>query len=175
MDVHTTNYTLCAYQREGYKTFAEETIIPDIKVLLGYLADIEKQTDYKTKIICGYEAGCLGYTLYHQLTAKGYECVILAPTKIPSLANEIKTDKRDARKIARTLAEGRYSSVYVPSDKDNSVKEYIRMRDDMQTLLKETKQRIIAFCTRNGYSFQGKTYWTQKHLKWLGDIRYQIF
>ncbi len=43
--------------------------------------------------MCGYEVGCLGYTLYHELSAKGYKCVILAPTTMPSTAKEIKTDK----------------------------------------------------------------------------------
>lgn len=68
--------------------------------------------------------------MYHQLISKGYECVILAPTTMPKTAKEIKTDKRDARKIAKCLAYGTYSKVFVPSDEDNSIKEYIRMRDD---------------------------------------------
>ena len=77
---------------EEQRPFAEITINPDIKELTKYLDNLEKKTN-GSQIVCGYEAGCLGYTLYHQLTAKGRKCIILAPTKIPSLRNEIKTDK----------------------------------------------------------------------------------
>ena len=171
MDVHTTNYTLCAFSLEGQKVFGQTTINPDIKELLNYLATIQGRFGGQNcKLICGYEAGCLGYTLYHQLSYHSYECVILAPTTMPSKPHEIKTDKRDAVKIAQCLAYGTYSPVYVPSDEDNAVKEYIRMRDDAQTLLKQTKQQINAFCIRHGHAFEGQSRWTAKHLKWLRSL-----
>lgn len=169
MDVHTTNYTLCAYSIEGKKYFAETQIEPDIKLLVKYFQFIQEQ-HIDAKLICGYEAGCLGYSLHNQITAKGYECVILAPTKIPHAAKEIKTDKRDARKIAEFLAHGTYYKVHVISEEDNAVKEYIRMRDDSKDLLKRTKQQIIALCIRQGKIYDGRSYWTQAHLKWLKEI-----
>ena len=170
LDVHTTNYTVCAYTIENDKIFAETTIKPDIKELDKYLKRLKELMGADISFVCGYEAGCLGYSLYHQLTAKSYECVILAPTTMPSTVNEIKTDKRDARKIAKCLAYGTYSKVFVPSDEDNAVKEYIRMRDDAKTMLKQTKQQIIAFCTRHGKRYDGKSNWTQRHIKWLHDL-----
>ena len=152
LDVHTTNYTICAYTIENDKTFAETTINPDIRELDKYLKKIQ-ELQGGCKLVCGYEAGCLGYSLYQQLTAKGYECIILAPTTMPITAKEIKTDKRDARKIAKCLAYGTYSKVFVPDDNDIAVKEYIRMRDDAKIMLKQTKQQIIAFCTRHDKRF----------------------
>ena len=172
MDVHTQNYTLCAYTMEGQKAFGRTTINPDIKELVKYLETLNKQQGGKAQFVCGYEAGCLGYTLYHELTAKGYQCVILAPTTIPSTVAEIKTDKRDAMKIARCLAYGTYSPVYVPTDQDNGVKEYIRMRDDAQIMLKQTKQQINALCLRHGKIFDGNSRWTPKHMKWLRDVKF---
>lgn len=172
MDVHTTNYTLCAFTVEGQKTFAETQINPNIKELVKYLETLKAHQGGKGEFVCGYEAGCLGYTLYHELKAKGYKCVILAPTTIPSTSNEIKTDKRDSRKIARCLAYGTYSPVHVPSDQDNAIKEYIRMRDDVQTMLKQTKQQINALCLRNGKEFDGKSRWTPKHMQWLHSIKF---
>jgi len=172
MDVHTTNYTLCAFSPNGQKVYAQTTIDPDIDQLLKYLSTIQARFGGKDcKLICGYEAGCLGYTLYHQLTYHKYECIILAPTTMPATAKEIKTDRRDALKIAKCLAYNTYSPVYVPSDKDNAVKEFIRMRDDAQTLLKQTKQQINAFCIRHGYIFEGSSRWTPKHLKWLHSLK----
>ena len=172
MDVHTTNYTLCAYTMEGQKLFAQTSINPDIKELVKYLETLNMRQGGKMEFVCGYEAGCLGYTLYHELTAKGYKCVILAPTTIPSVNNEIKTDKRDARKIAKCLAYGTYSPVYVPTEQDNAIKEYIRMRDDVQTLLKQTKQQIHALCVRYGKMFDGKSRWTEKHMQWLRGVEF---
>ena len=61
-----------------------------------------------------------------------------------------------------------YSEIYVPDDEDNSVKEYIRMRDDQKLMLKKIKQQILAFVLRQGKKFEGgKTYWTIAHVKWL--------
>ena len=76
--------------------------------------------------VCGYEAGCLGYSLYHQLREHEVDCKILAPTTMAiTNTSHVKTDKRDGANIARCLAFHTYSEVYVPDDEDNSVKDYI--------------------------------------------------
>jgi len=85
----------------------------------------------------------------------------------------IKTDPRDAENIARCLAFNLYSSVHVPTTEDDAVKEYIRMRNDVRADLKRTKQQIIAFCTRHGFSFDEGSNWTQKHLKWLESLVFE--
>lgn len=170
LDVHTTNYTICAYTIENDKAFAETTIKPDIKELEKYLKRLQELQGDGSKLICGYEAGCLGYSLYHQLMDRGYECIILAPTTMPKTVKEIKTDKRDARKIAQCLAYGTYSKVFVPSNEDNAVKEYIRMRDDAKIMLKQTKQQIIALCTRHDKHYDGRSNWTQRHMEWLKHL-----
>ena len=170
LDVHTTNYTICAYTIENEKFFAETTIKPDIKELEKYLKRLQELQGKGCKLICGYEAGCIGYSLYHQLMDRKYECVILAPTTMPKTVKEIKTDKRDARKIAQCLAYGTYSKVFVPSNEDNAVKEYIRMRDDAKTMLKQTKQQIVALCTRHDKHYDGSSNWTQRHMEWLKHL-----
>ena len=130
---------------------------------------------YDVTFRCGYEAGCLGYTLYHQLTRAGVECMILAPSTIPHQSREIKTDKRDARKIAQCLAFGTYSAVYIPTAEDLQLKEYIRMRDDQKEALRRTKQQILSLCLREGHQYRSsdskKNYWTEAHMKFLRDIR----
>ena len=118
----------------------------------------------------GYEAGCLGYTLYHQLTNAGIKCVILAPTTmLTQQGQRVKTDKRDARLIAQCLCYGGYHPVYIPTGKDNAVKEYLRMRDDHKLALKKLKQQINAFVLRHGYQYTG-TKWTIKHVTWLNKL-----
>ena len=126
--------------------------------------------DAKYDILCGYEAGCLGYSLYNQLTAAGIRCEILAPTTMLTPQGiRIKTDARDALMIAQCLAYGGYHAVYVPTEEDDSIKEYLRMRDDHKLALKKIKQQINAFTLRHGVHYSG-TKWTATHWKWLKQL-----
>ena len=171
MDVHTTNYTLCCYSFENDQVFATTQVEPDYKNILKYLERIRKNYD-DCHFQCGYEAGCLGYSLYNQLVDNGVDCVILAPSTMATTKKKgIKNDKRDAQNIAKCLAYNTYSPVYVLSADDNAVKEYIRMRDDEKDTLKRIKQRLLSFCTRHGRFFnEGRSYWTRKHLAWLEKV-----
>ena len=175
MDVHSTNYTLCAMEPilcGDDIIYANIQVTPDYKNILLFINDLKVKLglndDYD--IQCGYEAGCLGYSLYNQLTRAGVKCVILAPTTmLTPQGKRIKTDARDAKMIAQCLCYGGYHAVYIPTEKDDSVKEYLRMRDDHKTALKKIKQQINAFCLRHGYHYP-KTKWTQSHWKWLRDL-----
>jgi transposase len=83
----------------------------------------------------------------------------------------VKTDKRDSGNIAKCLAYGTYSAVRVPTEEDDAVKEYIRMRDSQKQLLKAAKQQILALVLRHGSVFEdGKSHWTIKHVKWLKSL-----
>jgi transposase len=172
MDVHKESYTLCSYNIEKEQLQYRQTIAPDYKMVLKYLEGIRKRCPDEIEFVCGYEAGCLGYTLYHQLMDHGVKCVILAPTTMAiTNKNRIKTDKRDAGNIARDLAFHTYGEVRVPSAEDEAVKDYIRMRGDQKKALKIIKQQILAFVLRHGYRYDGgKNYWTSKHVAWLKAI-----
>ena len=171
MDVHTTNYTLCCYSFENDQVFAVAQMDPDYRNIIKYLDRVRANYD-DVHFLCGYEAGCLGYSLFHNLVDQGVDCVILAPSTMATTKKKgIKTDKRDAANIARCLAYNTYSAVNVPTATDNAVKEYIRMRDDAKSTLKRYKQQLLSFCTRHGKQFtEGRNYWTQKHMAWLGKL-----
>ena len=175
MDVHSTNYTLCAMEPvigEEDRIFATIKVTPDYKNILMFIENLKQKlgSDNQYDIQCGYEAGCLGYSLYNQLTAAGVKCVILAPTTmLTQQGTRIKTDARDARMIAQCLSYGGYHAVYIPTEEDAAVKEYLRMRDDHKLALKKVKQQINAFCLRHGYHYEG-TKWTLAHLKWLKKL-----
>jgi transposase len=172
MDVHKENYTLCSYSYEKDKLEHQQKVEPDYRQVLKYLEQLRKRTEGEIEFVCGYEAGCLGYTLYHQLMSHGVKCVILAPTTMGiTNTNQIKNDKRDAGNIARCLAFHTYSEVHVPTGEDEAVKEYIRLRDSQKKALKIIKQQILALVLRQGHRFTlGKNYWTQKHLTWLRTL-----
>ena len=172
MDVHKESFTLCCFALGETEPGYVQTIPSDHILVVKYVNRMRKLYGEGTEFICGYEAGCLGYTLYHQLKDCGLECVILAPTTMMEQKGKkrVKTDKRDAKKIAKCLAYHTYSPVHIPTEEDDQVKEFIRMRDDIKANLKRTKQQIISFCLRHGLVYtQTRTTWTQAHLKWLRD------
>ena len=85
MDVHSTKYTLCAMEPiigSEDRIFGELQTASDYKEVIAFINSLKLKLDLSDKdsIECGYEAGCLGYTLYNQLTNAGIKCVILAPT-----------------------------------------------------------------------------------------------
>jgi len=84
---------------------------------------------------------------------------------------KIKNDKRDAGNIAKCLAFHTYSSVHIPTQEDEQVKEFIRMRNDYKHQLKAVKQQILSFCLRHGLRCDtSKSNWTIAHLKWLRSL-----
>lgn len=174
MDVHKENFTLCCYTIENETVSHIQKIASDYKQVLKYLEVMRTIYGNNADFICGYEAGCLGFTLYHQLTDHNVNCVILAPTTMMEQRGrkKIKTDKRDAALIAKCLAYHSYSPVHVPTAQDEQVKEYLRMRADHKTALKKIKQQILAFCLRHNYRYEGgKNHWTAAHIKWLKSLK----
>lgn len=172
MDVHKESYSLCSYTNEKEKAEYSQRVEAHYSKVLGYIEAMRLHYGQDARFICGYEAGCLGFTLYHQLTKHHVQCVILAPTTmlVSQGRKRIKTDKRDASLIARCLAHHDYSPVHVPTAEDEEIKEFIRMRDDHKLALKKVKQQILAFCLRHGYSFDGN-HWTQAHVAWLHGLK----
>lgn len=176
MDVHSTNYTLCAMEPvlDGEdRIFANIQVTPDYKNVIQFISQLKNKLGAADtySIECGYEAGCLGYSLYHQLMDAGVKCTILAPTTmLTQQGKRVKTDKRDALMIAQCLSYGGYHSVHVPGEKDEATKEYLRMRDDHKLILKKIKQQIGAFCLRHGHFYDGNK-WTSNHKKWLRALK----
>lgn len=173
MDVHKESFSLCAYTLEDEKASYHQRTEADYKKVLRYLEFLRSIYGNEVNFICGYEAGCLGYTLYHQLTSHNVNCVILAPTTMLEQRSRkrIKTDKRDAEIIAKCLAQHNYSAVNIPSAKDEETKEYLRMRDDHKLALKKVKQQILAFCLRHNCKYDSnKSNWTSAHIKWLKSL-----
>ena len=174
MDTHKETFSLCCYTNEKELAEYPQKVDGHYSKVLNYIEAMRFHYGDDAIFICGYEAGCLGFTLYHQLTGHGVKCVILAPTTMPQLKGRkiVKTDKRDAALIARCLAHHDYSPVHIPTEQDEQTKEYIRMRDDHKLALKKVKQQILSFCLRHNYRFDGmNSYWTQAHLKWLRALK----
>ena len=178
MDVHTSNYTLCSLdpgygvKKDNY--FAEVQFTNNfVTNVVNYVSKLKKKLK-DSDFVCGYEAGCLGYSTYKDLTKAGIKCVIMAPSTmaVQKGGKKVKNDRRDARVIAQCLAYQTYKEVYVLSEHDDAVRGYLRMQDSHNKALKRIKQQIIAFCTGHGLFSPTKSNWTVAHLKWLKDLKF---
>lgn len=174
MDVHKESFSLCSFTIEEDQASHAQKVKSDYKQVLRYLEFLRTIYGNDASFVCGYEAGCLGFTLYHQLTQHNVDCVILAPTTMLQQRGKkkIKTDTRDAALISRCLAQHNYSPVHIPTKQDEETKEYLRMRADHKLALKKIKQQILAFCLRHNYRYEGgRNHWTATHIKWLKALR----
>jgi len=117
--------------------------------------------------IC-YEAGPTGFVLVRRLVKLGYDCIVIAPSKIPQKSGDkVKTDKKDAKKLARLLRAGELEPIHIPSPKDEAVRDLCRARTDAVQARRRAKKQLLGFMLRNGMSYSGKTNWTQSHLNYI--------
>ncbi len=120
-----------------------------------------------------YEAGPCGYGLYRQLLGLGVDCAVVAPSRIPRAPGErIKTDRRDALKLARLLRSGDLSSVWVPDEEHEAMRDLSRCRSDFKSQELKARQQLNAFVLRHGQRWPSrKTRWTQAHYNWLESLK----
>jgi transposase len=118
-----------------------------------------------------YEAGPCGYWLYRYLTQKGYVCWVVAPSLIPKKAGDrVKTNRRDAIKLARLMRSGDLTPVYVPAVEDEAIRDLCRAREDVLRDLKAAKFRLKAFLLRQDIRYTGRATWGPAHLRWLSEV-----
>ena len=118
-----------------------------------------------------YEAGPTGFVLARRLRRFGLHCVVMSPSKTERKPNDrIKTDKRDAKNIAKLFRNGDITEVRVPPALDEAVRDVCRARTDASDDLARAKQRLNAFLLRNGFRYSGKSRWTPGHMRYLRDL-----
>ena len=120
-----------------------------------------------------YEAGPCGYDLYRQITGAGYACIVVAPSMIPRKPGEmVKTDRRDAVKLARLLRAGEIESVWVPDPAHEAMRDLLRARGDARHYLQAARQQLQSFLLRHGRIYTGRTSWSKAHFVWLSDQKF---
>jgi len=118
-----------------------------------------------------YEAGPCGYWIYRLITSLGHCCYVVAPSLIPKKTGEkIKTDKRDALKLAKLLKSEDLTPIYVPEPEDEAVRDLSRAREVAMKDLKDAKYQLKALLLRNNINYKGTANWSQKHLRWLTEL-----
>ena len=116
-----------------------------------------------------YEAGPTGYVVYWQLTALGVRCEVVAPTLVPvKPGDRVKTDRRDAQKLARSYRAGDLTPVWVPDAAHEALRDLVRAREAAKKDQLRARHRLSKFLLRHGRRPPvGTKAWTQTYLAWV--------
>jgi transposase len=118
-----------------------------------------------------YEASGCGFWIARRLLQMGVRCEVIAPSLIPVKSGDrVKTDKRDAMKLAKNLRSNDLVSVNIPDSVDEAIRDLCRARTDAVDDLRRAKARLLALLRRLGFNYHGKTHWTEAHLRYLRHL-----
>ena len=121
-----------------------------------------------------YEAGPCGYGIYRWLQELGHECIVVAPSLVPRRPGErVKTDRRDARKLARLHRAGELTAVWVPDAAHEAMRDLVRARDAAGRSLRRARQQLSGFLLRHARSYGGGKTWTGAHRRWLAGLKFE--
>jgi transposase len=120
-----------------------------------------------------YEAGPCGYGIQRRLSARGHDCVVVAPSLIPKRAgDQVKTDRRDAASLARLHRAGELTAVWVPDPGHEAMRDLVRARLDAVHALRRARQQLSGFLLRHGCHY-GRPAWTKLHRRWLAGLNFE--
>ena len=126
------------------------------------------------RLSVAYEAGPTGYALHRQLAALGIECIVVAPSLIPARPGDrVKTDRRDAAKLARLLRSGDLTPVWIPDEAGEALRDLVRARDDAKADQLRARHRLSEFLLRRAvYAPGGVHAWSHAHDAWLDRLTF---
>ncbi len=138
------------------------------------MAKLVGRLGHPQQLLACFEAGPCGYGLYRQLMALGVACVVVAPSPVPVRPGErVKTDRRDAVKLATLLRSGERTAVYVPDEREEALRDRARAREDAKQDETRARHRLTKFLLRQGVRPpQGVRPWTAKYRKWLDSLHF---
>ena len=124
-----------------------------------------------------YEAGPCGYVLYWQLTGMGVDCEVVAPTLVPTKSGDrVKTDRRDALKLASFHRSGELTAVWVPDADHEALRDLVRLREAAKKDQQKSRLRLTHFLLRHGIRRPRKmAAWKSVHMNWLRGRRFELY
>ena len=169
LDVHAENIAVALAEagRDGeVRNYGEiPNTFHSVEKLLRKLGHQDKELR-----VC-YEAGPCGFVLARFLKKKGIACDVIAPSLTPKgSGDKIKTDRRDARMLARLHRAGELTAVHVPDERDEAIRDLCRARTDAVQDQRSGRNQLKAFLLRNGYRYGEKTSWSAAHMRYLREL-----
>ena len=178
LDVHKDTYSACFSYFDGQEVrFAlDAKLDASTEKVIQFIENGRKLLEQSgivfSKIVCGYEAGCLGYSLQKDLSAKGYECMILAPTTIVKSTDRMKrkNDYLDARNIGQNMCLGLCKYIHILSNHEREARDYLRLYAHTKKQLKREKQYLLSSLLKLGKKYPEGKYWTEAHFQWMRKL-----
>jgi len=168
IDDHADKWTIAQFKGNDDKPAKEFELVPDES---GYrkLIKFAKELDGEMRIV--YEAGPCGYELYRRLTKAGLKCFVAAPSLTPRKPGDrIKTNRRDARKLARMLRAGELTLITVPDARQESIRDLVRARETTNKDVLRARHQLSKLLLRHGYRYRDGKPWTQRFWVWVNQI-----
>ena len=164
LDVHAETIAVAAAEPSG-----EVRSLGVIPNRIESIRKLVKKLGPVTRLRVCYEAGPTGYVVYWQLTALGVTCEVVAPTLVPVRAGDrVKTDRRDALKLARSYRAGDLTPVWVPDAAHEALRDLVRAREAAKKDQLRARHRLGKFLLRHGRRPPtARQAWTQAHLAWV--------
>ena len=169
LDVHKDSIAVAVLRPGG--TEVDERVIPNTPEALRKL--LRRHDDLDTLRVC-YEAGPTGYDTHRLVTSLGVECDVIAPSLIPRRSGaRVKTDRIDARNLARLHRAGELTNVRVPTSAEEAVRDLIRVREEVKSDRRIARQRIRSFLLRYGKRYPaGPDRWSQRFEVWARALKF---
>lgn len=169
LDVHKETIAVAVAAAGGGEPRSLGTI-PNAPASVGKLI---RKLGAPATLRCCYEAGPCGYGLQRQLTELGADCTVVAPSLVPTKPGDrVKTDRRDALKLARAHRAGDLTAVWVPDEEHEALRDLTRARADAREDRHRARQRLGKFLLRQGLRpAEGVKPWTVRHRTWLNGLR----
>lgn len=158
-------------QHLEHKTFTQP---PRVEVLVSYLRRYFPGADYH----CAYEAGYCGFWIHDELNARGVNCMVVNPADVPTMHKErtFKTDRIDARKLARALRNGELTPLYVPRRSALEDRSLVRARQSLVRKRTRCKNQIKGLLSFYGVTLPEElrpAHWSRRFILWLEQLTMQ--
>ena len=169
IDMHNSRWNLC-YFCDG-EVVEKHHIQGDFDLLTNHT---QRWYGHADSVQFVYEAGFSGFWLHRSLTALGYDCIITPPNRIPGTHDKVKTDKKDAEKLARYLAGGLLKKVFVPPLSVEADRQLLRLRAGQKKKLTRVKNQVNALLHLHGLKWPPEhgCRWTKRFVRWLEELEF---
>jgi transposase len=170
LDVHKDSITIAVADGDGSAPAVVATVPNEASGLLKRL----KKLGAGATLRCCYEAGPTGLGLQRALEKAGVSCIVVAPSLVPQKAGDrVKTDSRDAVKLARFLRSGDLTAIHVHDAQTEAMRDLERARDDAKNAERVARQQLSKFLLRHGRVYPQKKTWTGRHLDWVRGQQFE--
>jgi len=172
LDVHKDTISVATARLDRQDAVALGTIPNTPQAVSKLLRKLGKPAD---QLFCCYEAGPCGYGLFRQLTKAGATCMVVAPGLVPRRPGDrIKTDRRDAQKLANLLRSGELSPAWVPTEEQEALRDLSRAREDATQDVLRKRHQLSKFLLRLDLRPpEGIRNWSKAHREWLDGLKFE--